>query len=164
MNRASRPRLLPLAGLGEEGGSEQGSVGRAGVAPHTCPDIAAAEWPTLMMMTMANGIAAAPARTRPTHADGHRPVFEGRKGPHEQCDRDEKSSISKVALRIGDGTWKESRRERGRSPSPPLITRHPFRLQNRGFCRWVVSEAEKMRPKENSTTATAAGRRAALCK
>ena len=55
-------------------------MGRAGVAPHTCPDIAAAEWPTLMMMTMAKGIAAAPARARPTHADGHRPVFEGR-GP-----------------------------------------------------------------------------------
>ena len=35
----------------------------------------------------------------PTHADGHRPVFEG---PDEQCDRDEKSTISKVALRIGD--------------------------------------------------------------
>ena len=37
-----------------------------------------------------------------------------------------------LSLRIGDGTWKESRRERGRSPSPPLITRHPFRLQSAG--------------------------------
>ena len=89
----------------------------------------------LMMMTMANGIAAAPARppAQPTQMD----IAQFSMGAHEQCDRDEKSSISKVALRIEDGTWKERASERvGEKeavlPPPPLITRHPFKLQCAG--------------------------------
>ena len=90
--------------------------------------------------------------TQPTQMD----IAQFSNGPDEQCDRDEKSTISKVALRIGDGR-RESEREdaRTRLPLPRHLAIHSdfsvtalARARSVGRCV-VHCEAEKMRPKEN---------------